>query len=170
MKSVSGSIMYYRACPIVWKTGRQTVRTGSTFESEYVAAADTLAVIESIDFRGFFGDCPDDTLWLDNQTAVIVAKTASAKERPKSRHVALRYLKVSEVGDKIRFCPTHHQKADVLTKSSVSQDVRNHVFYHNPEMKNPRRKKEEEMEVEEMFTVVDDLQCCFYSVLEYFNA
>ena len=170
MKSVSGSIIYYRACPIAWKCARQTIRTGNTFESEYVAASDTIKVLESLDFRGFFGDCPDDQLWLDNQSAVTVAKTATAKERPKSRHIALRYMKVSEVGDKIRFCPTQHQKADVLTKSNVSQDIRNHVFHHNPSMKHPRKMKEEETEVEEMFTVSDEIQCCFYSVLEYFEA
>ena len=170
MKSVSGSIMYYKAFPIVWKSARQTVRTNSTFESEYVAAADTLTVIESLDFKGFFGDRSDETLWIDNQTAVMVSKTEPGKERPKSRHVALRYMRVSEVKDKIRFCPTQHQKADVLTKCGVSQDVRDHVFTHNPQMQSGKSKKKAEedlFEVEDMFTTNDQIMCCYISALEY---
>jgi hypothetical protein len=171
MKSISGSICYYRAFPIIWKGQRQTIITRSTFESEYVAADDTLVVEESLDFKGFFGESTEDNLWLDNQTAVTVSKTASGSERPKSRHVALRHMRVSAVGDKIRFCPTQHQKADILTKSRVTQAIRDHVFHHNPEMKNPRKqKKEEEEQTQEemdgMFTSAE-VKCCFLSILQY---
>ena len=171
MKSVSGSVVYYKSCPIAWKSARQTIRTNSTFESEYVAASDTIAVEESVDFKGFLGDEPDSYLWIDNQTAVTVSKTKCGKERPKSRHVALRYLRVSEVSDKIRFCPTHHEKADVLTKSNVSQDIRDHVFYHNPAMTSRKKQRELEKEddVESMFVSSDGPICCFNSILEYFE-
>ena len=80
MKSISGSIVYYKSCPIAWKSARQTVRTNSTFESEYVAASDTLTVEETVDFKGFLGDEPDSYLWIDNSTAVTVSKTACGKE------------------------------------------------------------------------------------------
>ena len=171
MKSTSGCVIYYRACPIAWKPCRQSVRTNSTFESEFVAASDTLVLRESLDFRGFFGEDTDDTLWCDNQTAVTVAKTPAGSERPKSRHVALRYMKVTEFADKIQFCPTEHQKADVLTKCSVGSDVRNNAFYHNPHMKNARKKREKydecDMETDSMFVLWDEAPCCFLSVAEY---
>jgi len=192
MRSVSGSICYYRGFPIAWKTSRQTVRTNSTFESEYVAAADTLTLCESIDFRGFFGDAPDDTLWLDNQTAVTVAKTPSGQERPKSRHVALRYMKVSDAKDRIEFCPTYEQKADALTKSTVSRAIRDNIFVHNPCMvleKQLRSKqfwnsqkavtkgKAEKMMLTRASTTDSEgflvnthteIPCCFTSVAQYF--
>jgi hypothetical protein len=167
MKSESGSIIYFLGCPILWKGGRQSVRTNSTFEAEYVAASDTLTVGEGIDFRGFFGENPADNIWLDNLSAVIVSTTPSERERPKSRHVALRYMKVGDAADRIRFCPTQHQKADCLTKSSVSETIRQHVFHHNPEMKHPSKKSK----ADEEMVVDDDLEiqspCCFVSVMQF---
>ena len=78
--------------------------------------SDTLILESSLDFLGFFGEPTDGALWRDNQTAVTVAKSPSGGERPKSRHVALRYLRVVDVADRIQFCPTEHMKADTLTK------------------------------------------------------
>jgi hypothetical protein len=171
MKSISGSICYFRAFPIIWKGARQTILTDSTFASEYVAAADTLKVEQSMDFRGFFGDEPDADLWLDNQTAVAVAKTPEGKERPKSRHVALRYMQVSEAHERIQFCPTQHQKADVMTKSSVSREIRDHVFHHNPHMRTKKKQQELDEQMEELETMFATAgsTCCYLSVLQFLD-
>ena len=171
MKSISGSICYYRSFPIIWKGARQTVLTDSTFASEYVAAADALKVEESVDFRGFFGDDPESDFWLDNQTALALAKTASGAKRPKSRHVALRYMRASEAKGRLHFCPTQHQKADVMTKSTVSQAVRDHVFHHNPEMQGGKKERElaeQDLELDAMFTTAGST-CCYGSVLQFLD-
>ncbi|CAD7965940.1 unnamed protein product [Amoebophrya sp. A120] len=157
LKSTSGALLYYRGAPIVWKTARQSVRTHSTFEAEFVAGSDGLIMSETCTFKGFLEDRDaSEDLWMDNQTAITVAKTPGDAQRPRSRHVALRYHKVADECEKIKFCPTEHMKADCLTKNNVPRDVRDHVFHHNPHMTNKRKVKvsEDPEEVDACFTVV----------------
>ena len=154
LKSISGSIMYYRSCPIQWKSSRQSIRTNSTFESEFVAASDGLIVSETLTFRGFFeANDEEPDLWIDNETAVTVAKKPTDEQRPRSRHVALRYHKVKDYCEKINFCPTEHMKADSLTKVGVSKEIRDNIFHHNPNMINARKWKEVEEECESSFVL-----------------
>ena len=149
LKSISGSIMYYKSTPTQWKSSRQTIRTNSTFESEFVAGSDGLIMSENLTFKGFFENSTDEPdLWMDNLTAVTVAKKTTDEQRPRSRHVALRYHKVKDHCDKLRFCPTEHMKADSLTKIGVTREIRDNIFFHNPHMVNARKLKvEEETEV-----------------------
>ena len=143
MRSTSGSIMYYRSCPIIWRSNRQTVRAYSTAESEYIAASDTIVLSETHNFTDFFRPLPsqmveahsgispsleDAILWLDNQSAIVTAKSEDTK--PKSRHYALRYLRVRDAASKIVFCPTNLMKADGLTKLECSVSQRR-LLLHN---------------------------------------
>jgi hypothetical protein len=143
MRSTSGSICYYRSVPIFWRTGRQTVRSYSTAESEYIAASDTIVLSEQNSYLNFFDKLPTTVvdpqnglspslenaiLWVDNQSAIITAKSADTK--PKSRHYALRYLRVKDNADKIIFCPTTLMKADSLTKLECSVSQRRLTLHH----------------------------------------
>ncbi|CAD7939189.1 unnamed protein product [Amoebophrya sp. A25] len=143
MRSTSGSIMYYRGFPICWKRNTQTVRAYSTAESEYIAASDTIVMSELHDFTDFFNPLPtqlvetrfgispsldDAILWIDNQSAISTAKSEDTK--PKSRHYALRYLRVRDAAEKVVFCPTHLMKADGLTKLSCSSTQRRLLLHH----------------------------------------
>ncbi len=140
LKSVSGGIMYYKSCPVAWKSSRQSVRTQSTFEAEFVAGSDGLILSENLTFKGFYEGKPaDETLWMDNATAIQVAKTPTDAQRPRSRHVALRYYRVKDACEQIAFAPTEHMKADTLTKINVSKEIRDNIFYHNPSMFNARK-------------------------------
>ena len=47
--------------------------------------------------------------------------------------------KVKDYCDKIKFCPTEHMKADTLTKIGVSKEIRDNIFFHNPDMVNTRK-------------------------------
>jgi len=149
MRSTSGSIMYFRGCAIVWRSNRQTVRAYSTAESEYIAASDTIILSEHNNFLDFFepppakmvesnhGSAPsgsDFILWVDNQSAITTAKSEGTK--PKSRHYALRYLRVKGEASKIVFCPTTLMKADPLTKLECSVPQRRLIPRHveNPVM------------------------------------
>jgi len=129
MRSTSGSIMYFKGCPIAWRSNRQTVRAYSTAESEYIAASDTIVLSEQHDFTDFYKPIPTQlvhaqhglspsidnaVLWIDNQSAITTAKATDT--RPKSRHYALRYLRVRDAASRIVFCPTNLMKADGLTK------------------------------------------------------
>ena len=167
MRSTSGSILYYRGCPICWRSNRQTVRAYSTAESEYIAASDTIALSEPHDFTDFFKPLPtklvemqnglspsldDAILWIDNQSAIQTAKSNDTK--PKSRHYALRYLRVRDAAERIVFCPTHLMKADGLSKLSCSATQRQLLLHH---VNNPARMRnidsddesDEEEEVEQ---------------------
>ena len=151
--------MYFRGCPIQWRSSRQTVRAGSTFESEFIAGSDGLVLSENVTFRGFY-DSPGSgerdsemDLWMDNETAVTVSKKPTDEQRPRSRHVALRHHKVKDFCENIHFCPTEHMKADSLTKIGVAKEVRDNIFYHNPNMVNSRKWKEVEAEAENFFVV-----------------
>ncbi|CAD7927226.1 unnamed protein product [Amoebophrya sp. A120] len=150
MRSTSGSIMYFRGFPICWRSNRQTVRAYSTAEAEYIAASDTIVLSEQNDFTEFFKPLPtvmvekqnglspsldDAILWIDNQSAITTAK--STDNKPKSRHYALRYLRVRDAASQIMFCPTYLMKADGLTKLECSVPQRRLLLHHidNPDPK-----------------------------------
>ena len=56
-------------------------------------------------------------IFLDNESAVRIAKSSEILSA-KSKHIKLRYTKVSDVSDTISFAPTDRQLADALTKSN----------------------------------------------------
>ena len=75
-------------------------------------------------------------LWVGNQSAITTAKATDTK--PKSRHYALRYLRVRDAASQIVFCPTYLMKADPLTKLECSAPQRKLILHH---IDNPRLDK-----------------------------
>ena len=134
MKSITGAVLYYRSVAVMWKSSRQTIRTYSTCESEYVAASDGLILASGCGFLDFLGPTPPFKLWVDNKSAIVVAQ--SDQTRPKSRHYALRYLRVRDASDQIEFVPTDLQKADSLTKTNCTIAQRRLLFHHSIEPSN----------------------------------
>ena len=135
--------MYWRGMPIIWRSQRQSVRSYSTCEAEFIAASDTIVLSETNDFMSFFKLLPqkiaesnhgvspsleDAILWVDNQSAIIAAQSKDTK--PKSRHYALRYHRVRDSASKIVFCPTTLMKADALTKLECSAPQRRLLLHH----------------------------------------
>jgi hypothetical protein len=144
-RSTSGSIAYFNSFPIYWKHGKQTIRANSSAEAEYIAVSDTITVSETNDFLGFLKETPerikhsregalvtqtteDAVIFVDNTSAISTAVSSDFK--PRSKHYALRYLKVRDHASALCYCPTELQKADVLTKSSVPGEVRRMVLHH----------------------------------------
>lgn len=142
-RSTSGSICYYRSTPICWRSNRQSARAYSTAESEHIAASDTIILSETNDFMSFFKTLPQNVvetnhgispnlenaiLWIDDQSAIQTARSTDTK--PKSRHYALRYLRVRDAANKIVFCPTNLQKADGLTKLECSAPQSRLILHH----------------------------------------
>ena len=143
MRSTSGSIIYWRSVPICWRTHIQGIRAYSTAEAEYIACSDTIVLSETNDFLDFFRPPPDKIvessygispsldnaiLWLDSQSAIAIAQ--SEDTRPKSRHYALRWLRVRESASKLMFCPSCLQKADALSKLECSTAQRSLLLHH----------------------------------------
>lgn len=142
LRSTSGSIAYYYSCPIIWKTKCQSIRTYSTCESEYVACSDTLVIAENIGPLSIYDDLPtkqveidentqtrelddDAIIWLDSASAIAAARnTSQGDTRPKSRHFALRWMRVSDNIKNLSFCPTTLQRADGLSKLTLAKSQR----------------------------------------------
>jgi len=137
LHSTSGSIGYWKSVPLFWRSGKQGVRAMSTAESEYIACSDTLTIGETNNFYDFFRKLPSKTaevrhgvatggeleksvVWCDNTSAIATAKGASTGDtKPRSRHYALRFLKVQDAVRRLCFCPTLRMRADALTKMST---------------------------------------------------
>ena len=126
--SVNGLLLYYAGTPVAWKSGRQSIRSESTCQAEWIACAEGLKWIERMGFLTFFqqkydqtAPIPDSmTLWTDSESVEACALAIEAK--PASRHFILREYKVREFSDKnpqrLRFCRTEYQRADALTKGT----------------------------------------------------
>ena len=127
MRSTSGLIIYYKGCPVGWKSSRQSLVAGSAFEAEFVAQNDLLTLTsESESLVRFLlgqdelGQTQPGPLWCDNSSAVsTIRKTDPEDLRKSSRHVAIRLAKLREEGaERALFCPTDMMRADALTKTS----------------------------------------------------
>ena len=119
LRSTSGSIIYYRGVPIVWSSKRQTVRALSTCESEYVAAYDTIRLVQSQGFMTFLLEENRLPLtFVDSQSALGLAKTTLTNKR--SKHIHLRYHVVRDHVKDLCYVPTDVNKADPLTKPLVN--------------------------------------------------
>jgi len=75
------------------------------------------------------GPLDDAVLWVDNTSAITIAQDSVT--HPKSRHYALRHLRVRDAAEKLVFCPTHLMKADALTKLTASVPQRNLLLRTN---------------------------------------
>lgn len=132
MKSVAGSIVFFKSFPIAWRSKAMDMRMYSTSEAEFCACAETLKFSFGIrELRSFLtGEYPDekyDPVWVDNRTALITAKHAKtdiSDIRAKSRHYALRHLRVADDADRLAFCPTKDMRADPLTKFPAIEGLR----------------------------------------------
>ena len=123
MKSVSGCITYLHGSAVLWKSSRQSVRSYSTQQAEWIAASDLIILEESAGWLPFFCSTPEKSvLWCDSQAVTLGAKGAA--ERPASRHLAIRWHRVRDEAQRLCFVPTHLQRADGLTKNNVSPSQR----------------------------------------------
>ena len=115
LRSSSGSILYYRGCPIAWSSRRQTLRAVSTCEAEYIALYDTLKLVENQSYLEWFSENGvRPILFCDNQSAITVAN--STLPTKKTKHFQLRYHHVKDHCENIAYVPTNVNKSDPLTK------------------------------------------------------
>ena len=137
LRSRTGTSIYFRGALIAWRTKAQSLNTFSTCESEYVAVNDSLEFASGIPAMEIFGnrDCP---IFCDNQSAITVANSDVVARA--SKHVKLRWMRVSEEANRIRFVGTKDQQADALTKTGVTiygmkdmniANVSSHSYFSN---------------------------------------
>jgi hypothetical protein len=130
MRSISGVVIYLHGVPVAWRSKVQTVFASSTTESEWIALSEGVEMETSvIGLQEFLMGKSQDAgpLWCDNRGAVVCARKGpdGTDEIPKrTRHVALRFAKVLPQCRRLWFCPTNHQLADGLTKSTNSGSLK----------------------------------------------
>ncbi|XP_037870990.1 uncharacterized protein LOC119629381 [Bombyx mori] len=119
-KSVSGGIILQGQNPIAWFSKKQQCVTLSSAESEYVAAA-SLAQ-EFVNLKGIckhLGCDVNAVLFVDNKSAISMAKNYENSKRTKHIDIRFHYIKdlvVNKVISIEHIC-TNENLADVMTKS-----------------------------------------------------
>ena len=123
LRSQSGVCIYFRGSLIGYKSIKQGILTTSTCEAEYCASSDAFNFLETMGPALELFDPPPIPgqepllvpMFCDNQSAIRISRSEVLSTG--SKHLKLRWLKVSEKCRQIFFCPTAEQEADAFTKS-----------------------------------------------------
>ena len=109
---------------ISWKSKKQPTVALSTCEAEYMGLGSTAQ--ESLYLLQLIGALDDQntykcvTVFEDNQGAIALSKNPVNRQR--SKHIDIRYHFVHDILQEgkidIKYCPTEHMVADVLTKAT----------------------------------------------------
>jgi len=121
-RSTTGYVFFVGEGAVSWNSKRQPTVALSTTEAEYMAASQSAK--EAIWLRQLMADvgCVQDeatTIMCDNQGCIALAK--NPKHHSRTKHIDVQHHFIREkIEDEIidlRYCPTEHMVADVLTKA-----------------------------------------------------
>lgn len=119
-RSTTGYVILFGNGPVAWCSRRQPIVALSSTEAEYIAAAECckeVLYLKSL-IEELTGCVLKTNLYIDNQSAISLAKTGVLNKR--SKHIDVRYKFIHErviSGDvNVMYCPTEKQIADILTK------------------------------------------------------
>ena len=122
-KSISGFcfLMNDKGCLVSWKSRKQSIVALSTCEAEYIALA--AAVQEAKFLKQLYADMMHDggkiiTMYVDNQSAIKLAKNPVLHQRSKHIDIRYHYLR-SEVkcgNIEISYVPSADNISDIFTK------------------------------------------------------
>lgn len=136
MRSVTGVIVYCYGCPVLWHSRPQTLFSGSTMESEWVACSTAIELATGPHLLLKFlngsaktvgSDLDEGPIICDNRSAVISGRKGiegtNELTRP-TRHLALRHQRVVENAKRLFFSLTDQVRADGFTKSSNGEALK----------------------------------------------
>ena len=118
--SITGVVLQYDECCVVWKSKKQSLVTLSTAESELVAACEGVVLSQSLEalVAELEGSAGVKRLLVDNTAAVTLAEGGGSQ---RTRHLRVRagFIKDMQGRDEIvvEHCPGDVQLADMLTKA-----------------------------------------------------
>ena len=118
--SISGVVLQYDECCIVWKSKRQSLVTLSTAESELVAGCEGVVLSQSL--AALICELQESTcrkhLMIDNTAAVTLANGEGSQ---RTRHLRVESAFIRDMIDReemdVSHCPGDLQLADCLTKA-----------------------------------------------------
>ena len=116
LKSTSGSILYCRGTPVCWKSKKQTIRSLSTCEAEYVGIFDVIQLSKQQGWYDWFEDSRELPLvFTDSMSALALSKNSTITK--KSKHMNIRYREVKDHCKVLCFVKSGLDRADPLTKA-----------------------------------------------------
>ena len=117
--SVTGVVINFKGCPIIWKSKRQALVALSTAESELIAACEAVTV--ALSAEALIADIAQALdvmhLMVDNTAAISLAE-GSGTQRTRHLRVRSNFIRDMLVKGELRIshCPGDVQLADALTK------------------------------------------------------
>ena len=127
MRSLTGMLVQVDGVgPIYWQSSLQASISNSTAGAEYRAAADTARVMQGVrHLQSELGLLPQGPSILREDNMACIAKTQTAVNPFKSRHLSIDYHSIKElVADGIvtlQACPTKFMVADIFTKALATE-------------------------------------------------
>jgi len=107
---------------VLWSCKKQSVRAVSTCEAEYCALYDTVRMSQGFGLLEWLLVEKDLPLtFCDSQSALALSKCTLVTRR--SKHIDLRLHAVKDHVRDLCYCPTEHNKADMLTKPLCSGSI-----------------------------------------------
>jgi hypothetical protein len=125
-KSVTGYLGFLAGGPVAWRSTKQKIVALSSCEAEFIALAECIKeVLWWIQlFKELRIDLPPPVVYVDNQSAIALAKNPVAHNRTK--HIDIRYYflrqHVMEGHIRLVYVPTLENLADIFTKG-VSRQI-----------------------------------------------
>jgi hypothetical protein len=131
-RSISGFIIFFMNCPIVWKSKQQVSVALSSTEAEYIALSEAAKEIKFVSqvlvSLGMKVKYPI-IVKVDNIGAIFMSENVTATNR--TRHIDTRYHFVHELIEDglilVQFVRTDHNKADPYTKNAKA-DVQDAIY------------------------------------------
>ena len=127
-KSVSGYVIYFMGCPIVWKSRQQSVIGLSSSEAELYACIEAVKevkyLVQLLQSMEIEVELPV-TIRVDNTGAIFMAENLAVSQRTKHIDLRARYL-LNQLADerliKLVHVGTKENKSDIMTKN-VTKEV-----------------------------------------------
>ena len=133
VKSRTGYVITFAACPIVWVSKLQTEIALSTMEAEYIALSQSMRDLLplrtlTVELLGtlhteFEGTLTHSTVFEDNNGTIVLA--TAPQMTPRSKHIGIKYhffreaVRTKEVH--IERIDSENQKADIFTKGLTQE-------------------------------------------------
>jgi hypothetical protein len=121
-RSTTGYVFFMGKGAVSWNSKRQPTVALSTTEAEYMSASQSAK--EAVWLRQLMADvgCVQEdatTIMCDNQGCIALAKNPKPHSRTKHIDVQHHFIreKIEDEAIDMKYCPTEHMVADVLTKA-----------------------------------------------------
>lgn len=127
-RSTTGYVFTLAGAPIIWKSYRQGAVSTSSTEAEYIAAAEAAKATVALKgllnkIRQYVGLLQQKMvpLYIDNQSAIAIAKKPEHKGRTRHIHVSHHYIRelIADGDVDARWISSKENVADILTKPVV---------------------------------------------------